>query len=68
MEVQIEAVSAAGWPFLVIERAGAVVGYAYATQFRDRDAYRFTGEDSIYVHPDWMGQGIGSAMLMASLW
>lgn len=65
LRAKIEAVSAAGWPFLVSERAGAVVGYAYATQFRDRDAYRFTGEDSIYVHPDWMGQGIGSALLDA---
>ena len=60
---KIEAVTAAGWPYLVAERAGRVVGYAYATQFRDRDAYRFTGEDSICVHPDWMGQGIGSALL-----
>jgi phosphinothricin acetyltransferase len=64
-EAKIEVVTAAGWPFLVGERDGAVVGYAYATQFRDRDAYRFTAEDSIYVHPDWMGQGIGRALLDA---
>ena len=31
-----------GWPFLVAEVEGAVIGYAYATQFRDRAAYRFT--------------------------
>jgi L-amino acid N-acyltransferase YncA len=54
-----------GWPFLVAQRDGAVVGYAYATQFRDRAAYRFTCENSIYVHPDWMGQGIGKALLHA---
>jgi phosphinothricin acetyltransferase len=65
LRAKIEAVTAAGWPYLVAERAGTVVGYAYATQFRDREAYRFTGEDSIYVHPDWMGQGIGSALLDA---
>src|SRR5947207_1696693 len=65
LRAKIEAVSAAGWPFLVAERDGAVVGYAYATQFRDREAYRFTAEDSIYVHPDWMGQGIGGALLDA---
>ena len=29
-----------------------VAGYAYVTQFRDREAYRFTAEDSIYVHPE----------------
>src|SRR6266436_5427224 len=56
---KIERIVAAGWPFLVAELEGAVVAYAYATQFRDREAYRFTAEDSIYVHPDWMGQGIG---------
>jgi L-amino acid N-acyltransferase YncA len=60
---KIETVTAAGWPFLVAELDGAVAGYAYATQFRDRDGYRFTAEDSIYVHPDRMGQGIGGALL-----
>ncbi|MEP6983333.1 MAG: N-acetyltransferase family protein [Sphingomicrobium sp.] len=65
IRAKIERVTAAGWPFLVAERDGMVVGYAYATQFRDRDAYRFTAENSIYVHPDWMGQGVGSALLDA---
>ena len=62
---KIEQVTAAGWPFLIAEREGLVVGYAYATQFRDREGYRFTAEDSIYVHPEWMGQGIGGALLDA---
>jgi phosphinothricin acetyltransferase len=52
-----------GWPFLVTEADGRVVGYAYVTQFRDRAAYRFTCENSIYVHPDWTGRGIGKALL-----
>jgi L-amino acid N-acyltransferase YncA len=56
-----------GWPFLVAEEDGAVVGYAYSTQFRDRAAYRFTCENSIYVHPDWTGRGIGKALLVALL-
>jgi L-amino acid N-acyltransferase YncA len=55
------------WPFLVAERGGEIVGYAYATQFRDRAAYRFTAENSIYVHPDFMGRGIGSALLLRLL-
>ncbi|MEA3079970.1 MAG: hypothetical protein QOF05_1378 [Sphingomonadales bacterium] len=63
IRAKIEWVTAAGWPFLVAERDGVVVGYAYATQFRDRDAYRFTAENSIYVHPDQTGQGVGSALL-----
>ena len=62
---KIRRIIAAGWPFIVSERDGAVVGYAYATQFRDRPAYRFTCENSIYVHPDWTGRGIGKALLEA---
>jgi len=54
-----------GWPFLVAEEGGIVSGYAYVTQFRDRAAYRFTAEDSIYVRPDRMGRGIGTALLKA---
>ena len=62
---KIEAVVAEGWPYLVAEKDGAVAGYAYATQFRDREGYRFTAEDSIYVHPDVTGQGIGGGLLDA---
>jgi L-amino acid N-acyltransferase YncA len=65
IRAKIERVAAAGWPFLVAEQDGAVVGYAYATQFRDRDAYRFTAEDSIYVHPGFQGRGTGKALLQA---
>lgn len=54
-----------GWPFLVAEIDGTVVGYAYATQFRDRPAYAATCENSIYLHPDWLGQGIGRKLLAA---
>src|SRR5262245_15945993 len=49
-----------GWPFLVAERDGIVVGYAYATQFRDRPAYRSTCENSIYIAPTALGQRIGT--------
>ena len=62
---KIETVAAAGWPFLIAERGGEVAGYAYATQIRDRPGYRFTAEDSIYVHPEAMRQGIGGALLDA---
>jgi len=53
-------------PF-VAEAGGEVAGYAYVTQFRDREAYRFTAEDSIYVHPQHMRRGIGLALLKALL-
>jgi phosphinothricin acetyltransferase len=52
-----------GLPWLVAEVNGTVVGYAYAGPFRAREAYRFTLEDSIYVHPQSMNQGIGGALL-----
>lgn len=55
------------WPFVVADDGEAVVGYAYATQFRDRAAYRFTAENSIYVHPRHTRRGIGSALLDALL-
>lgn len=54
-----------GWPFLVAEQGGIVVGYAYATQFRDRPAYRWTCENSIYVAPSHVGRGVGTALLAA---
>jgi len=44
---------------------GEVVGYAYATVYRGRSAYRFTAEDSIYVHHAHGRKGIGSALLAA---
>ncbi len=51
------------WPFLVATHREAVIGYACATAFRDRPAYAMTCEDSIYVHPDHLGQGVGTALL-----
>ena len=51
------------FPYLVAEQNGQVVGYAYANAYRPRPAYRFTVEDSIYIHPDHQGQGIGRALL-----
>ena len=50
-------------PYVVAERDGKVVGYAYASVHRPRSGYRFTVEDSVYVAPDAVGQGLGKAML-----
>jgi phosphinothricin acetyltransferase len=54
-----------GWPWLVHVTMGKVDGYAYVTQFRDRPAYRYCGETSVYVAPDAQRTGIGQALLMA---
>lgn len=64
---KVRRIAAAGWPFLVAEIDGELAAYAYLTQFRDRAAYRFTAEDSIYVHPDHMGRGVGKGLLRALL-
>lgn len=52
-----------GFPYLVAECSGVVLGYAYASHFRTRPAYRFTVEDSIYIDRDAVGRGIGRALL-----
>lgn len=60
---KIAAILGRGWPFLVAITDGTVVGYAYASQFRDRPAYARTCEDSIYVAHDMVGQGLGQGLL-----
>ncbi len=52
-----------GLPYLVAARGEDVIGFAYAAPFRPRSAYRFTVEDSIYLHPAAMGQGVGGRLL-----
>lgn len=54
-----------GWPFLVACTGKVVLGYAYATQFRDRPAYRFACENSIYVDQNCHGKGVGRNLLTA---
>jgi phosphinothricin acetyltransferase len=52
-----------GLPYLVLEDAGEVVGFAYCNWFKPRPAYRFSAEDSIYLAPTALGKGIGKALL-----
>ncbi|MGE0499259.1 MAG: N-acetyltransferase family protein [Ramlibacter sp.] len=58
-------VLAKGLPWLVIEDAGQVLGFAYCQWFKPRPAYRFSAEDSIYLAPDAGGRGLGRALLAA---
>ncbi len=60
------AVLAAGFPYLVAaDAAGIVRGYAYASLYRTRPAYRFACEDSIYVAPGAGRLGVGRILLPA---
>lgn len=54
-----------GLPYLVAERGGEVLGYAYASAYRTRSAYRFAIEDSVYIDDRHRGQGLGLALLAA---
>ncbi|MDE3237540.1 MAG: N-acetyltransferase [Paracoccaceae bacterium] len=65
MQSRRAAVLAAGLPYLVAEIGGQVLGYAYATAYRPRPAYRHTVEDSVYVAEGQGGRGIGAALLTA---
>ena len=57
------AVLEGGLPYFAAELQGYLVGFCYASQFRPREGYRFTVEDSIYVRPDCVGHGVGRALL-----
>lgn len=63
MNARRQTVQALKLPYLVALLDGEVVGYAYATLYRPRPAYRFTVEDSVYVKADVAGKGIGTRLL-----
>jgi phosphinothricin acetyltransferase len=58
-----EAALAVGLPYLVAQRDGTILGFAYATRYRPRSAYRYTAEDSVYLDPSAIGGGTGRALL-----
>ena len=53
-----------GLPYLVVEDAGSVLGFAYCNWFKPRPAYRFSAEDSIYLAPRAHGKGLGKLLLI----
>ena len=63
MRARRDDVLARGLPYLVAVKDGTVAGYAYASPYRSRSAYRHTVEDSIYVAQGMQGHGIGKALL-----
>jgi phosphinothricin acetyltransferase len=63
MAARMSAILDRGLPYLSLDLAGEVVGYAYAGPYRPRSAYRFTVEDSIYLAPGQAGRGFGRQLL-----
>jgi phosphinothricin acetyltransferase len=53
-----------GFPYIVAEIDGVVAGYAYASSYRTRPAYRFAVENSVYVAPESHRRGIGKALIL----
>lgn len=60
MLARMTAVAAANLPWLVAEEQHKVCGYAYATQWKDRSAYRFCVETTVYIAPDSHAKGLGT--------
>jgi phosphinothricin acetyltransferase len=61
-------VLAKGLPYLVAEEGEQLLGFAYCQWFKPRPAYRFSAEDSIYLHPDAGGRGLGRSLLAELAW
>jgi L-amino acid N-acyltransferase YncA len=60
---KLDTVASLGLPFLVASFGGAVAGYAYASPWRPKPAYRHTVEDTVYLAPGATGRGLGRALL-----
>ncbi|WP_077245030.1 GNAT family N-acetyltransferase [Dickeya dadantii] len=67
MRARWQKIRDAGLPWLVATENKQVLGYCYLGFYRARYAYRFTLEDSIYLHPDHLGKGVGKRLLSAAL-
>jgi len=52
-------------PWLVWEQHGTIVGYAYATAWKARSAYRFSVESTVYLSQSFAGRGIGTQLYQA---
>jgi L-amino acid N-acyltransferase YncA len=65
MTARMTALTGAGFPYLVAERDGAVIGYGYLGAYRPRAAYRFAVENSVYVAPAAQRTGAGRLLLQA---
>lgn len=63
MAARLSKAKSLGAPYFVAEVGGTVAGYAYASTYRDRPAYRHTLENSVYVAPEFHGKGLGRSLM-----
>ncbi|WP_219376767.1 GNAT family N-acetyltransferase [Citrobacter sp. Colony322] len=63
MLARLEKIRSLGLPWVVALQEDKVIGYCYLTRYRERYAYRYTLEDSIYIAPTAQRQGVGKALL-----
>ncbi len=50
------------WPWLLFDTGGSIAGYAYASRYRERTAYQWSVECSVYIHPNHLRAGIASRL------
>ncbi|GAB3481675.1 arsinothricin resistance N-acetyltransferase ArsN1 family B [Marinomonas epiphytica] len=62
MEARIQSVQDDDFPWLVAELNEKVIGYAYATKWKERSAYRFSVEATVYLSNGYHGKGMGSQL------
>lgn len=67
MALRISEIQTASLPWIVIEEAGQVAGFAYASKWRLRQAYRFSAESTVYVDSASLGKGFGNQLYTALL-
>lgn len=63
MSARRDSILAGGYPYVVAMLDGALVGYAHAGPYRLRPAYRFTVENTVYLHPGQQGRDIARPLL-----
>jgi len=64
---RLHEVGAASLPWIVVERSGSVVGFAYASRWKDRSAYRYSVESTIYLESAVLGAGYGTQLYQSLL-
>jgi L-amino acid N-acyltransferase YncA len=62
-QARLDGLAELGLPFLVARTGGEVAGYAYASPWRPKPAYRHTVEDTVYLAPGATGRGLGRRLL-----